>query len=114
MSRSGGRATAPIQDNDDPQPPRPGRDITPPKLKKEVKPQYTERAKQEKIEGEVLMDCVVKADGTVGDITIARSLHPDLDQAAIDAAKQWEFEPATRNGKPVAVMVTIAMSFTLK
>ena len=59
---------------DDGQPVRPGGDVKPPRLKKEVKPQYSARAIQEKIEGEVLMECVVKADGTVGDITIIRSL----------------------------------------
>ena len=95
-------------------PARPGGDVKPPRLRKEVKPQYSERAKQEKIEGEVLMECVVKADGTVGDIKIVRSLDPDLDQAAIDAAKLWEFDPGTRDGKPVDVLVTIAIAFTLK
>jgi TonB family protein len=68
----------------------------------------------EKIEGEVVMDCVVKADGRVGDVTITQSLDPDLDQAAIDAVKLWEFEPGTKGGKPVAVLVTITIAFTLK
>jgi bla regulator protein blaR1 len=102
------------QKDDPDQPVRPGGRVIPPRVKKEVKPQYSERAKQQKIEGEVLMECVVKADGTVGDIKVVKSLDPDLDQAAIDAAKLWEFEPGTRDGKPVAVIVTIAMSFTLK
>ena len=93
---------------------RPGGRVTTPKLKREVKPQYSERAKQEKIQGEVLMECVVKADGTVGDKKVVKSLDPDLDQAALDAAGQWLFEPGTRDGKPVNVLVTIAMSFTLK
>lgn len=93
---------------------RPGRNITTPKLIREVKPQYTSRAMQEKIEGEVLMECVVKADGIVGDKKIVKSLDPDLDQAALDAAAQWLFEPGTRDGKPVNVLVTIAMTFTLK
>jgi TonB family protein len=106
--------TPSAQNEDAVQAPRPGRDIRPPKIKKEVKPQYSERAKQEKIQGEVVMDVVVKADGTVGDVKVAKPLDPDLDQAAIDAVKQWEFEPGTRDGKPVAVMVTVAMSFTLK
>jgi TonB family protein len=93
---------------------RPGGDVKAPRLIKEVRPQYTARALTEKIEGEVLMECVVKADGTVGDIRITRSLDPDLDQAAMDAAELWEFEPGTKNGKPVDVLVTIAMAFTLK
>jgi TonB family protein len=103
-----------LQNDNSEQPARPGRGVTSPRLKKEVRPHYSERAKAEKIEGEVLMECVVKADGTVGDIKITKSLDPDLDQAAVDAAKQWEFEPGTRDGKPVAVLVTIAMAFTLK
>jgi protein TonB len=69
---------------------------------------------QEKIEGEVLMECVVKADGTVGDMKIVKTLDPDLDKAAMDAAAQWVFEPGTRDGKPVNVLVTIAIAFTLK
>ena len=92
---------------------RPGRDVTPPRLRKEVKPQCSERAKAGKIEGEVHMECVVKADGTVGEIRIVRTLDPDLDRAAVEAARQWEFEPGTRNGKPVDVLVTITMGFRL-
>jgi TonB family protein len=93
---------------------RPGSRVTTPKLLREVKPQYTARALREKIQGEVLMECVVKADGTVGDKKIVKSLDPDLDQAALDAAAQWIFEPGTRDGKPVNVLVTITMAFRLK
>jgi TonB family protein len=113
-SSQGTEQKSPLQNDNSEQPARPGRGVTSPRLKKEVRPHYSERAKAEKIEGEVLMECVVKADGTVGDIKITKSLDPDLDQAAVDAAKQWEFEPGTRDGKPVAVLVTIAMAFTLK
>lgn len=93
---------------------RPGGRVTTPKLIYEVKPQYTARAMEEKVEGEVVMECVVKADGTVGDIKIVRALHEDLDKAAMDAAAQWRFEPGTRDGKPVNVLVAIAMAFSLK
>ena len=93
---------------------RPGGDVTTPRLIGEVKPQYTAAALQAKVQGEVLMECVVKADGTVGETKVVKSLHPDLDQAAVNAASQWRFEPGMRNGKPVNVLVTIAMAFTLK
>jgi len=93
---------------------RPAARLTMPKLLREVKPQYTARAMDEKVQGEVLMECVVKADGTVGNTKILKSLHPDLDKAALDAAKGWVFEPGTRNGKPATVAVTIAMAFTLR
>jgi TonB family protein len=102
------------QDNEPRQVYRPGPDVKAPTLRKEVKPQYSERAKADKIEGEVHMECVVKADGTVGDIRITRSLDPDLDQAATDAAKLWEYKPGTKDGKPVDVIVTITMAFILK
>ena len=93
---------------------RPGRKITTPRLIREAKPEYTARAIQEKVQGDVLMECVVKADGTVGDTKVVKALHPDLDQAALDAAAQWVFEPGTRDGKPVNVLVAITMTFTLK
>jgi TonB family protein len=93
---------------------RPGPAVTTPRLLKEVKPQYSARAMQDKVEGEVVMECVVKADGTVGDKKVVKSLDPDLDQAALDAAAQWIFEPGKRDGKPVNVLVTITMTFTLK
>ena len=93
---------------------KPGGRVTTPKLIRETKPRYSQRAMHEKVEGEVVMECVVKADGTVGDKTIVKSLDPDLDQAALDAAAQWLFEPGTRDGKPVNVLVTITMAFRLK
>ncbi len=96
------------------QPERPGRNVTTPRLIRDVKPVYPARAMEEKIEGEVLLECVVKADGTVGNIKIVKALHPDLDQAAKDAAAQWVFEPGTKDGKPVDVLVAITMAFTLK
>ena len=105
-------AVAPPQNADEVN--RPGGNVTTPRLLRETKPEYPQRAMAEKIQGEVLMECVVKADGTVGDKKVVKSLHPDLDRAALDAAAQWVFEPGTRDGKPVNVLVTIAMAFTLK
>jgi TonB family protein len=68
-----------------------------------------------KIQGGVLLECVVQTDGTVGDVRVLRSLDTTygLDQEAIKAAKQWKFAPGTRNGEPVPVMVTIELTFTL-
>jgi TonB family protein len=91
---------------------RPG--DTTPKLRKEVKPVYSERAKAERIQGEVFVELVVKTDGTVGDVRVVKPVDPDLDRAAVDAVKQWEFDPGSRGGKPVEVVVTVAVAFTLK
>lgn len=105
-------APAPAQDSDETV--QAGPDIEMPHLIREVKPQYTPRAIQEKVQGEVLMECIVRTNGKTADIKVVRSLDPDLDQAAVDAASQWVFEPGKRKGKPVNVQVTIAVAFTLK
>ena len=95
---------------------RPGNGVTNPQLVKQVQPEYTQEAKDAHIEGKVLVEVVVKNDGKIGDVTIVRSLDPTygLDTQAAKAAKLWEFKPATKDGKPVAVRVTLEMSFTLK
>jgi TonB family protein len=79
-----------------------------------VKPVYTPRAMQERVEGTVLLDTVVLADGSVGDVAVKESLHDDLDKQAIDAMKQWTFKPGTKDGKAVAVRVAVQMQFTLR
>lgn len=95
---------------------KPGNGVTLPQVVKTVKAVYTQDARDAHIEGTATVQAVVKSDGTVGDVTIAKSLDPTygLDQAAIDATKQWTFKPATRDGKPVAVSVAIEHTFTLK
>jgi periplasmic protein TonB len=95
---------------------RPGNGVTTPVLRHEVKPQYTAPAMRAKIQGEVLLECVVQPDGTVGNIRVMRSLDSTfgLDQEAIKAARQWRFVPGSRQGEPVPVLVTIAIAFTLR
>ncbi len=95
---------------------RPGNGVETPKLLREVKPQYTAQAMRAKIQGTVLLECVVQPDGTVGNIKVVRSLDSSfgLDQEAIKAARQWQFAPGTRFGQPVAVLVTIEIAFTLR
>ncbi|HUE86531.1 MAG TPA: energy transducer TonB [Vicinamibacterales bacterium] len=97
---------------------KPGQDagITLPRVVREVKPHYTPGAMRAKIQGTVWMTVVVLASGAVGDVTVVKSLDEEhgLDQQAVDATRQWEFEPGTREGKPVPVEVTIEMTFTLK
>jgi protein TonB len=95
---------------------REGDGITMPKVVKEVKPEYPATAKRERIQGMVVMDVVVLINGTVGDVAVTRSLDKTygLDDAAVSAVKQWEFEPGKKDGKAVPVLVQIEMSFTLK
>jgi TonB family protein len=95
---------------------RPGNGVETPRLIKEVKPQYTAPAMRAKIQGEVLLECVIQPDGSVGNIRVLRSLDSTfgLDQEAIKAARQWRFAPGTRQGQPVPVLVTIQIAFTLR
>ena len=93
---------------------KPGDGVSAPILVKEVKPQYNPEAKQAKIEGSVTLECVVETDGAVGDVHVTKSLDPGLDREAIKAAKQWRFEPGTKDGKAVPVLITLEMTFTLK
>jgi protein TonB len=81
-----------------------------------VKPQYTSDAMRAKVQGTVLLECVVKEDGSVGDVQVVRSLDPTfgLDLEAIKAARNWRFQPGTRLGQPVPVLVTIELTFTLR
>jgi TonB family protein len=92
-----------------------GAGIVDPKVLKEVRPTYTPDAMRAKIQGEVLLEAVVLDSGLVGDVKVIKSLDPNgLDQEAIKAAKKWLFQPATdRTGKPVAVYVTLALSFRI-
>ena len=95
---------------------RPGSGVINPRLVREVKPQYTADAMRAKIQGTVLLECVVQSDGSVGRVDVVKSLDPTfgLDAEAIKAAKQWRFVPGTRFGEPVAVLVTIELTFTLR
>ena len=95
---------------------RPGNGVEIPRLLREVKPQYTADAMRAKIQGAVLLECVVLPDGSVGDVRVTRSLDSTfgLDQEAIRAAKQWRFQPGTRFGEPVPVLITIELTFTLR
>jgi TonB family protein len=91
-----------------------GNGVLLPSVVKQVRPQYSESAKQRKIQGTVLLTCVVATSGVPGDITLVRALDDDLDRNAIDALKEWRFKPGTKDGKPVPVKVTVELTFTLK
>ena len=95
---------------------RTGRGVTVPEVLKEIRPRHTPASMERRIEGSVMMDVVVEADGTVGEGKVTKSLDVEsgLDQQAIDAMKQWEFKPGTYEGKPVAVEITVELSYRLR
>ena len=80
------------------------------------RPQYTQAAMAAQIEGTVVLEITVLADGSVGDVKVVRSLDSELglDQEAVKALKLWTWKPGTRGGQPSSVTVQIEMTFTLK
>jgi protein TonB len=79
-------------------------------------PQYTTEAMRARVEGSILVSCVVQTNGVCTDIQVLRSIQPPfgLDDQAIKAASAWRFRPGMRQGVPVPVRVTMAIAFTLR
>lgn len=92
---------------------RVGGDVKPPKKTKHVNPVYPEDAKDAGIQGVVIIETVIDKQGKVADAQVVRSI-PELDQAALDAVLQWEFEPTYVKGKAVSVRMTVTINFTLE
>ena len=95
---------------------RPGNGVSVPTIVKQVNPDYTSEAKAARIEGNVLLECVVRPDGKVSDVAVIRSLDSvlGLDRQAVKALRQWVFKPGQKDGKDVAVRLQIEMKFTLQ
>lgn len=94
---------------------KPGSGVTMPVVVHEEKPQYTIEAMRARIEGAVIVECVVQPSGVCARLRVLRSLDSrlGLDQQALRAAAAWRFSPGTRLGKPVAVLVTIQLGFAI-
>jgi protein TonB len=76
-------------------------------------PQYSEAARQARFQGAVILQIVVGADGRTRDVRVQRSVGMGLDQKAIEAVQRWRFEPAMKDGHPVATQVNIEVFFRL-
>lgn len=111
-----GSAVEQDQDKDKPPVYRPGEGVKSPKHVHEVKPGYTREAMEAGIQGRLSLQAVVLESGLVGEVDIVDSLDTvyGLDEQAIKAIRQWQFEPGTKDGKPVAVQVEVEFTFTLK
>ena len=93
---------------------RPGSGIDPPRLLREVKADYTEEARRRSIAGEVVLEIVVRRDGSVGDVRVLKGLGGGLNDRAVQAVRQWRFAPGRRQGAPVDVVVEVAVEFRLR
>ncbi len=80
----------------------------------DVKPVYPESLTSARVGGTVTMEALIGTDGTVRDVRVVSSPHPDLDRAAADAVRQWEFTPTILNCTPVDVRMNIAATFEAK
>jgi len=92
----------------------PGRDgVTIPRAIHQPPPEYSEKARRKKLEGTVMLLLVVTPDGNTTDIKVTIGHGSGLDEKAIEAVRRWKFEPATKDGKPVAVKIAVQVSFHL-
>lgn len=93
---------------------RPGSGIEPPRLLREVKAQYSEDARTRGITGDVVLEIVIRSDGSVGDVKVLRGLGFGLDERAVSAVRNWKFAPARRFGAAVDVIVEVEVEFSLR
>jgi protein TonB len=93
---------------------RPGSGIEAPRLVREVKADYTEDARRRSLEGDVVLEIVVRSDGAVGDVKLLKGLGAGLDERAIQAVRDWRFSPARRLGAAVDVIVEVSVEFKLR
>ncbi len=100
-----------------PPPPAPivhvGGDIRPPRKVTDVAPVYPPLARAAGVQGIVILEAVIGEDGGVRDVRVLRSKQL-LDEAAMDAVRQWRFTPTLLNGEPVPVVMTITVAFKLR
>jgi periplasmic protein TonB len=100
-------APAPVQ-----QAVRVGGQIKEPKKLKTVNPVYPDIAKQARVQGVVILECTISPQGKVTDVKVLRPF-PLLEQAAVDAVRQWVYTPTLLNGVPVPVIMTVTVNFKL-
>ena len=94
-------------------PVRVGSGVKPPTKIKNVDPVYPAIAQTARVQGTVIIEATIGADGRVADARILRSV-PLLDQAALDAVKQWQYTPTLLDGQPTAVIMTVTVTFALR
>jgi protein TonB len=95
---------------------QPGNGVTMPVEIKKGVPRYTTEAMRARIQGSIMVECVVDTTGACTNIRVRRSFDPafGLDQEAINAAAQWRFRPGMRLGQAVPVVVTMEIAFALR
>jgi protein TonB len=96
-----------------PAPLRVGGKLKAPAKVKDVAPVYPEAAKRNRIQGVVILECTIAADGAVADVKVLRPV-PELTEAAVAAVKQWRYAPTIVDGTAVPVAMSISVTFSLR
>lgn len=92
---------------------RVGGDVKAPTIQKRIEPVYPEIARRTRIEGMVILEAIINKQGVVNDVKIIKSLNSFCDEAAMEAVKQWVFEPGTQNDIPVDVIMNLTVIFKI-
>jgi len=106
-----GRQTRADQENDPVY--QPGKDVKAPKLIHYVEPQFSPSSKEAFVEGAVKISTVVTREGLPTELKVISGLNAKEDETAVEALKQWRFQPGTKAGQPVKVRVTVEVDFHL-
>jgi protein TonB len=89
-------------------------EVKPPRLIKTVQPVYPEEARKGGITGAVVLNVRADKQGNVSRVIVLKSSDERLNQAAVDAIKQWKYEPFIQDGQAKEVVFTVTVQFKLK
>ncbi len=109
----GGSVLPALEARPQPAPVRVGGDLRPPLKLVHVAPVYPALATAARVQGSVVLDCVIDQDGRVASVRVLRS-QPLLEAAAVDAVRQWRYRPTLLNGVRVSVLLTVTVDFRLR
>jgi TonB family protein len=97
-----------------PPPVRVGGNLREPRRIRSASPLYPDSAKEARVGGVVILEITIAPQGHVAEATVLRGVHPDVDRAAVDAVKDWVYEPTRVRGVAVPVIMTVTVSFRLE
>jgi TonB family protein len=92
---------------------RVGHGVTAPRPVNSPDPEYSEEARIAGLQGKCVLSLIVNSEGEPEDVKVSRSLGKGLDQKSIEAVRNWTFDPARKDGKPVAVRVSVVVTFRI-
>jgi TonB family protein len=92
----------------------PGDGVSDPKLIYSIEPEFSEEGRAKRINGEVLIGCVVTPEGTPANVHVLRGIGYGMDEQAVAAVQKYRFKPAEKDGKPIAVRIAVSTKFFVK